>query len=154
MLDHWLYQQLNQWASHHHPRKTQSWIVNKYWLINQGEGWTFAAKTPDSIVRLARHNATAIKRYVKVQGKRSPYDADWVYGRTRMGRHPQINQRVALLLKRQKGICPFCQLFFKDRDLLEIDYIIPRSQGGLDEFKNLQLLHRHCHDAKSAKDSR
>ena len=27
-------------------------------------------------------------------------------------------------------------------------------QGGLDEFKNLQLLHRHCHDAKSAKDGR
>jgi 5-methylcytosine-specific restriction endonuclease McrA len=37
---------------------------------------------------------------------------------------------------------------------LEIDHIIPRSQGGLDEFENLQLLHRHCHDAKSAKDSR
>ncbi len=154
MLDHWLYKQLNQWASHRHPRKTQRWIVNKYWLINQGEGWTFAAKTPDSIIRLARHNATAIQRHIKVQGKRSPYDADWVYWSTRMGQHPQVNHRVALLLKRQKGICPFCRLFFKDRDLLEIDHIIPRSQGGLDEFKNLQLLHRHCHDAKSAQDSR
>jgi RNA-directed DNA polymerase len=71
-----------------------------------------------------------------------------------MGRHPQVNQRVALLLKRQKGICPFCRLFFKDRDLLEIDHILPRSKGGLDEFKNLQLLHRHCHDAKSAQDGR
>ncbi|MBD2460357.1 hypothetical protein H6G89_04805 [Oscillatoria sp. FACHB-1407] len=38
MLDHWLYKQNIQWASHRHPRKTQSWIVNKYWLINQGEG--------------------------------------------------------------------------------------------------------------------
>jgi 5-methylcytosine-specific restriction endonuclease McrA len=66
----------------------------------------------------------------------------------------QVNQRVALLLKRQKGICPFCRLFFKDRDLLEIDYILSRSQSGLDEFKNLQLLHRYCHDAKSAKDGR
>lgn len=71
-----------------------------------------------------------------------------------MGRHLQVNQRVVLLLKRQKGICLCCQLFFKDRDLLEIDHIIPRAQGGLDEFKNLQLLHRHCHDAKSAKDRR
>jgi RNA-directed DNA polymerase len=154
MLDHWLYAQLNHWASHRHPNKNQRWIANKYWLIDQGEGWTFAAKTPDAIVRLARHNTTAIKRHVKVKGKRSPYDADWVYWSSRMGRHPQINQRVALLLKRQKGICPFCRLFFKDRDLLEIDHILPRSKGGLDEFKNLQLLHRHCHDAKSAKDGR
>jgi RNA-directed DNA polymerase len=154
MLDHWLYRQLNHWASHRHPRKNQRWIANKYWLIDQGEGWTFAAKTPDGMVRLARHNATVIKRHVKVQGTRSPYDADWIYWSTRMGRHPQVNQRVALLLKRQKGLCPLCRLFFKDRDLLEIDHILPRAQGGLDEFKNLQLLHRHCHDAKSANDSR
>jgi len=153
-LDHWLYTQLNHWASHRHPRKNQRWIANKYWLIDQGEGWTFAAKTPDGMVRLARHNATAIKRHVKVQGTRSPYDADWIYWSTRMGRHPQVNHRVALLLKRQKGLCPFCRLFFKDRDLLEIDHILPRAQGGLDEFKNLQLLHRHCHDAKSANDGR
>jgi RNA-directed DNA polymerase len=71
-----------------------------------------------------------------------------------MGKHPQINQRVALLLKRQKGKCAYCQLFFKDRDLLEIDHQIPRSQGGQDEFNNLQLLHRHCHDVKSAHDGR
>ncbi|MCE2673997.1 MAG: HNH endonuclease [Microcystis sp. 53598_E5] len=26
----------------------------------------------------------------------------------------------------------------------------PLSLGGKDEYKNLQLLHRHCHDEKSA----
>ncbi|MCZ8241263.1 MAG: HNH endonuclease signature motif containing protein, partial [Microcystis sp. LE19-131.1A] len=26
------------------------------------------------------------------------------------------------------------------------------SLGGKDEYKNLQLLHRHCHDDKSASD--
>ena len=71
-----------------------------------------------------------------------------------MGRHPQVNQRVALLLKRQKGRCPGCRLFFKDRDLLEIDHIIPRLKGGKDELNNLQLLHRHCHDVKSVNDGR
>uniref|UniRef100_UPI003D6F6AC2 HNH endonuclease n=1 Tax=Limnospira platensis TaxID=118562 RepID=UPI003D6F6AC2 len=29
-----------------------------------------------------------------------------------------------------------------------------RSQGGKDEYKNLQLLHRHCHDDKTALDER
>ncbi|MFO7092648.1 HNH endonuclease, partial [Limnospira platensis] len=37
-------------------------------------------------------------------------------------------------------------------DLIEIDHIVPRSQGGKDDYKNLQLLHRHCHDDKTALD--
>jgi RNA-directed DNA polymerase len=151
-LEHWLYLQLKAWATRRHPRKSQRWIANKYWLINRGEGWTFAAVTPDGIQRLALHNHTAIKRHIKVQGNRSPFDADWLYWSTRMGRHPQVNQRVASLLKQQQGKCVHCQLFFKDRDLLEIDHILSRSQGGKDELKNLQLLHRHCHDVKSAND--
>jgi hypothetical protein len=43
-------------------------------------------------------------------------------------------------------------LFFKDEDVMEIDHIIPKSKSGSDEHKNLQLLHRHCHDHKTAND--
>jgi RNA-directed DNA polymerase len=141
-LDHWLYRQLKDWARHRHPRKNQHWIANKYWLIDHGEGWRFAAVARGGYKRLALHNHTAIMRHVKVQGNRSPFDADWVYWSSRMGKHPQISNRVALLLKRQKGMCAHCRLYFKDRDLLEIDHVIPRSQGGQGEFNNLQLLHR------------
>ncbi len=35
---------------------------------------------------------------------------------------------------------------------MEIDPIIPRAAGGKDDYKNLQLLHRHCHDVKSKTD--
>ncbi len=34
----------------------------------------------------------------------------------------------------------------------EIDHRIPRSKGGKDSYENLQLLHKHCHDGKTAKD--
>src|ERR687885_1086533 len=30
---------------------------------------------------------------------------------------------------------------------------IPKSQGGKDSYINLQLLHRHCHDKKTADDA-
>ncbi|WP_231510456.1 HNH endonuclease signature motif containing protein [Fischerella sp. PCC 9605] len=30
----------------------------------------------------------------------------------------------------------------------------PNRACGKDEYKNLQLLHRHCHDEKTAKDSK
>ena len=36
---------------------------------------------------------------------------------------------------------------------MEIDHITPKSKGGKDEYKNLQILHRHCHDVKTANDN-
>lgn len=35
---------------------------------------------------------------------------------------------------------------------MEVDHIIPRASGGKDAFHNWQLLHRHCHDRKTAED--
>ena len=35
---------------------------------------------------------------------------------------------------------------------MEIDHIIPISLGGKYSINNLQILHRHCHDKKTAKD--
>ena len=63
-----------------------------------------------------------------------------------------IPKKVAILLKAQKGRCAHCGLTFKDEDKLEIDHIIRTSLGGKDKVKNKQLLHRHCHDYKTARD--
>ncbi|MFB2980787.1 HNH endonuclease [Microseira sp. BLCC-F43] len=61
-------------------------------------------------------------------------------------------KRSCYLLKKQKGKCAWGGWHFKDGDLLEIDDITPTTLGGKDEFTNLQLLHRHCHDEKTAID--
>jgi RNA-directed DNA polymerase len=57
-----------------------------------------------------------------------------------------------MLLKAQHGKCARCGLFFRDSDLLEVDHVVPLSKGGLDRYDNRQLLHRHCHDTKTAGD--
>jgi len=41
-----------------------------------------------------------------------------------------------------------------DGDSLEVDHLRPQSRGGSDGITNLQLLHRHCHDSKTARDLR
>ncbi len=69
-----------------------------------------------------------------------------------MGMHPEASTRVATLLKKQKGICAHCGLYFKDGDLLEVDHITPKKKGGKDTKDNRQLLHRHCHNTKTAND--
>lgn len=94
------------------------------------------------------------ERYIKVKGESSPYDGNLIYWSTRMGEHPEMPRKTALLLKRQKGKCAHCGLFFRENDVLETDHIIPKSQGGKDEYNNWQLLHRHCHNTKTVIDSR
>ena len=59
---------------------------------------------------------------------------------------------TATLLKMQKGKCAYCGLYFRENDVMEVDHKIPKSQGGKDCYENLQLLHRHCHDIKTASD--
>jgi len=59
---------------------------------------------------------------------------------------------IGLELKPEKGRCTHCGLTFREGDVIEVDQIIPKSIGGKDEWKNLQLLHRHCHDVKTASD--
>ena len=59
---------------------------------------------------------------------------------------------MAYLLKSQQGKCAQCGLYFKDGDQLEVDHYIPVSLGGTDLYVNLQLLHRHCHNQKTATD--
>jgi RNA-directed DNA polymerase len=39
-------------------------------------------------------------------------------------------------------------------DMLELDHILPKCLGGKNEYKNWQLLHKHCHDHKTANDYR
>ncbi len=43
-----------------------------------------------------------------------------------------------------------CELLFQDGDLIEIDHITPKSEGGGEELSNKFALHRHCHDERHA----
>jgi len=142
------YVKLHRWAKRRHQKKSWAWVAKKYWRREQGT-WAFAPKGGGP---LYHHAATPIRRHIKVQGAKSPYDGDWVYWTARLGRHPELMPRVARLLKRQNGYCAWCGLFFRDGDLPEVDHIVPTSRGGRNQYDNWQLLHGHCHDAKTAID--
>jgi len=151
--DNLMYLKLRAWAKRRHPNKSGKWVANKYWQTIGGDNWVFAtARDGKNPLQLCKHSATEIVRHVKVKGDASHYDGNLAYWSSRMGKHPEASLKVATLLKRQNGKCIHCGLLFKDGDLWEVDHIIPKSKGGKDEYKNLQLLHRHCHDTKTAND--
>jgi len=152
-LDYLIFWKLFRWGVKRHQNKGRKWVKSKYFQTIGGDKWTFATPREGSNpMVLIKHSQTAIVYHVKVKGDKSPYDGDLIYWSSRMGKHPEMPKRTASLLKKQKGKCAHCGLFFRDGDLLEVDHIVPRSKGGKDEYKNWQLLHRHCHDEKTRTD--
>jgi RNA-directed DNA polymerase len=152
--DHILYQQLKRWAQRRHPTKSKKWVKNKYWHTVGNRNWVFGIKYKEgnNLFELTEHQKTPITRHVKVKGDASPFDGNLTYWSSRMGVHPEVSTKVATLLKKQKGKCTHCGLTFRDGEKLEIDHIIPKSKKGKNSYDNLQLLHRHCHDTKTAQD--
>jgi RNA-directed DNA polymerase len=145
-MDHLLWLKLRRWAKRRHPRQRATRWIARYWHRQGARTWSFSTKEGHTLLR---HADTPIVRYPKVQNTRSPYDGDWSYWATRLGRHPALSAERATLLRKHRGTCPWCRRYFRDGDLLEVDHIDPH--GGI-RRANLQLLHRHCHDRKTATD--
>jgi RNA-directed DNA polymerase len=141
-----LFLQLQQWARSRHPNKSGEWRSNKYWHVDQGNGWIFT----DQRSKLWDHCHTHIQRHIKVKGTASPYDGNLLYWSQRLSSHYMFSGTLGILLRKQKGKCQWCGLLFKDEDIVEIDHITPRSFGGGEELSNKCVLHRHCHDQRHA----
>ncbi len=152
-LDNLMYPKLKAWAKRRYPKKTWEWVSNKYWQTIAGDNWAFATRQlGKNPMRLHTHAEKPIIRHVKVKGEASPYTGNLIYWSSRMGTHPETSKRVATLLKKQKRKCTHCGMYFREEDVLEIDHITPKTSRGKDEYKNLQILHRHCHDLKTTED--
>jgi len=168
-LDNKVYNKLRRWVKRRHPNKTLKWCKNRYFQrtkektaegLERNDQWVFStpSKEPNNPIagthELRKHAWTPIVYHTKVKGNKSPFDGDWRYWSSRRGQYPDISTRVAKLLKRQKGKCTRCRLYFEGEDVLEVEHITPKSEGGKDQYKNLQLLHRHCHHEKTAEDTK
>jgi RNA-directed DNA polymerase len=145
-VDSLIYDKLRAWA-----RRRGKGNINKdkYWRTVYDRNWCFSTEEG---IKLAQHSATPITRHIKVKGNSTPYNGDWIYWSKRRGEYPETPTRVATLLKTQKGKCTHCGLYFTPTDNVEVDHIQPRSLSGKDEYINLQLLHKHCHDTKTEND--
>lgn len=147
-LDNLIWLRLKRWCKRRHPNKNASYATDKYFKTVGNQNWVFGDKSST----LINHADIPIIRHIKVRDRKSPYDGDTAYWANRLGKHPELPTRVSKLLKAQKGKCNQCGLMFRDGDIWEVDHIIPRNNGGKNLYSNLQLLHRHCHDVKTAKD--
>lgn len=137
-LDHLIFWKLWAWACRRHSNKTRGWIARRYWLHGNC-GWKFETKEGTALFSLSR---IPIVRHVKVKGDASPYNGDAFYWSTRMGKHPDLPKLTAKMIKRQRGHCPECGLYFKTGDRLVEARIKPDSSEG--SSVRYVIVHDYC----------
>ena len=167
-VDNIIYNQIRAWVFRRATRQGRMTVKQKYfpegrvynfqnrqykanWILNGTR--TLKGGKPQTI-ELPKVSWIASEKHVKIKGTASVYDGNHLYWADRSPRYSSLSTRVCNLLNRQKGTCNACQRKFRIEDQMEVDHIKPRSQGGLDHYANLQLLHRQCHVNKTSLDLR
>jgi RNA-directed DNA polymerase len=140
-VDNVVYWQLSEWVKRSSRGRSLKKKMRKYYKVVGSRKWVFTTKAGKTLLR---HDATKIVRHIKVLGSRSPFDGDWVYWGTRLGRNPLLTPRRARLLKQQHGKCGYCKLYFRQEDIMEIHHVDGNHKNNKQD--NLMLIHGHCHD--------
>lgn len=149
--DHLMYLKLRKWSK----RKGSAKKGAAYWFKSETRKWNFGIKDGIFLVTHFQYSLPfGSMGYVRVRSHSSPFDGDDKYWNERNKRNPSHTKTVKILLKNQEGRCAWCGLQFRDDDVMEKDHIIPLRKpfNGSDEMDNLQLLHGHCHDTKTAQE--
>jgi RNA-directed DNA polymerase len=141
------WQMLRGWARR---RVGKSGDLKQYWRkVSYLEGKTGKQRihvrfsTPAGFI-LKPHTDTQTVTYVKVKDNVSPFNGDWAYWSKRRGEYPGTPNRVAKLLKTQKGKCWHCGLYIESDDELEVHHIDKHRRNNA--YSNLALVHLVCHD--------
>ena len=155
-VDNAIFIRLLQWAQRRHPKKSPSWLKQKYFEQHGGRNWAFFGESCDDEgkphkVRLLLASSTPIQRHIKIKSTANPYDpAHETYFEKREGDHMADTFRgtrtLRFLWKFQRGSCPVCNTKITRITGWRIHYCVPRVSGGSTSADNRVLLHPECHD--------
>ena len=165
-LSHLIIQKLRAWVFRRDTRNGRKEVKRRYfpndksyqfgntthkdnWILNGKQVGKNGELKTNYLPRLSWLKS---EKWIKVKGTSSPFDGNNLYWGKRTLSKGNWSLRQRKLINIQKGICPWCNTKFWIESEVEVDHIIPRSIGGKDEYKNLQLLHKHCHKEKSKTD--
>ncbi|WP_370684483.1 HNH endonuclease [Nostoc sp. KVJ20] len=89
-----------------------------------------------------------LKGTFKSQGKSSPDDPKlrdyWIKRQEAKTKSELIKSRQKIA-QRQQYVCPVCGESLLNDEELHLHHKKPKSQGGGDNYGNLQLVHLYCH---------
>ncbi|MDJ0771950.1 MAG: group II intron reverse transcriptase/maturase [Mastigocoleus sp. MO_167.B18] len=149
-LDHWLYEKQKRYAKHTHRNKSDKWRKAKYWgrlnLDRANDNWVFGDKQTGAY--MLKFAWFKIERHILVKGKSSPDDPnlkDYWRKRSESKIKSELIKSRQKIAQRQKYVCPVCGESLLNDEELHLHHKKPKSQGGGDNYGNLQLVHLYCH---------
>jgi len=155
-VDHSIFHSLWRWARRRHPKKSSTWLKEKYYERNRGHNWCFFGERYDddgqpSKAWLYHASRTPIKRHIKVKGEANPYDpACETYFEEREGSHMLDTfwgtKTLRFLWMEQRGLCAVCNTKITRITGWRVHHCVPLVMGGSKSAENRVLLHPECHD--------
>jgi RNA-directed DNA polymerase len=154
-VDRAIFKKLWWWARRRHPRKSATWVKQKYFTTEGTYHWVFTGEIEDEdghmkLVHLRRASDVKIQRHTAIHGDANPFDPAWeVYFEKRLGikmaRNLTGRRQLRHLWEEQNGICPMCQQKITQITGWHNHHIIWKSKGGTHHAANRILLHPTCH---------
>lgn len=147
-LDRYMFKRERRYANRMHPEKSSKWKNKRYWgrlNLDRQDNWVFGDKqTGYHLLRFVWFN---IERHTLVRGTASKDDPNlkeyWV--KREKAKANELKPSYQKVAKNQGYNCPVCgQSLFNDEEL-HLHHVKPRSEGGKDNYANLQLVHLYCH---------
>jgi RNA-directed DNA polymerase len=154
-VDNAIFKKVWWWARRRHPRKSATWVKQKYFTTEGTYNWVFTGEVKDEeghtkLVHLRRADAVKIQRHTPIQGAANPFDPAWeTYFEKRLDVKTEQNltgkRQLLHLWKEQNGKCPMCNQRITKITGWHSHHVIWRSKGGTDRVENRVLLHPNCH---------
>ncbi len=149
-LDAWMHKRARRYAKRMHPKKNDAWRKERYFgrfNLERNDKWIFGDFK--SGIHLLKFTWFRIKRHVLIPGLSSPDDPNpevqqWFKDK-RKRQSQNYKSSVQKLANKQSFVCPRCKESLFNGEQLHTHHLIPKSQGGKDTYKNLQLVHLICH---------
>jgi RNA-directed DNA polymerase len=154
-VDHAIFQKLWWWARRRHPRKSATWVKQKYFTTQATRNWVFTGEVKEEdgstkLVHLRRATDANIQRHTLIQAAANPFDPAWeTYFEKRldvkMERNLTGKRQLLSLWREQNGTCPLFNQRITKITGWHSHRLIWRSKGGIDQAGNRVLLHPTCH---------
>jgi RNA-directed DNA polymerase len=135
-----------------HSKKTAKWICNRYYKPDKTgqskDKWILTC--PLERKQMTRMSWIPIIRHSLIRFKASPYNLilkEYYEERDKKEFNRNSIKSRQKLCKQQNYKCTICDCSVADfADKLTVKEKIPITQGGVREYKNLELVHRNCYN--------
>lgn len=151
-MDNYIFTKVVKHLKRLHPMKSWKWKAQQYFKKpNQGGSNTkWILTCPKTNIQLLRMSWTKIERHIMVKQNNTPDDPKlkeyWEKRKSKKFDNNNTMDKIKLASK-QKYKCPFCKEHLQNDtdETVEAHHKKSRSDGGTDEYKNIQLMHTSCH---------